>query len=125
MFIRIWILSIFNYLTPVIQTVARVGFEFTHTQVLPRILAAATATVQPRSQQRDPNINIVIAPLINPHLANVITHQSSNHRHGAASESLTIPETPSTPSHVPRNQHRPTSVILYTVIVVPPPAEDK
>ena len=126
--VRTRIISVFNYLTPIVQTIARTGLDFTQSQVLPRIVAAAAAivtTTPPRSQQRDFNINIVVAPLINPRQANVITHQSSSHISNPVPELSPAQETPSSPPAVSPDPHRPTSVALYTVIVVPPSAHTR
>ena len=56
---------IFNYLVPAIRGLTAVGWHFFRAQVLPRLLAAATALIHPdtpRLQQREPVIFIV--PLV-------------------------------------------------------------
>jgi len=110
---------IFNYLTPIVQAIGHLVIDFVRDQVFPRMISATTAFIDPtspRSQQRD--VNVIIVPLIQPRFSQVVTHQSSEPIHFTLSDPSPV-QTP-VPEASP-NSHRPTSVALYTVIVIPPP----
>ena len=58
--------SIFNNLTPVLWRLVSTGLKFVRAQVLPRIVAAITAFIDPpppRFQPRDPPV-IIIIPVV-------------------------------------------------------------